>query len=270
MEAYLNSLGQNVDIQTEWAAYKAEHFKYDPTHNYFAEALSLALKDNKYSENSLDEKDYVVMFKERMFNVRRHAEDCLCGNPKHLTYFCDNWRDLTPDEIKHRVYNEFIALQYKRFKRKWTPKDTDSGLKYMFITLNYSNDLSLNQIMVETSRIINLPIISPSKVTYCYERFTKEGEHTHVHMLVELNKTGTVAMSKFLDDVYKKKSLKSLLKVDYKFSWAKDFNKRCQSRAVCLAYIMGNKIDEKMENVGKDLEFRQNNNLEPFYIKENA
>lgn len=264
MEAYLAALGQNDLINQEWEIYKSTHYKYDPTYNYFSDALALGLKENKYLPDKLDEQDYIALFNERMFHTRLHNPTCKCGYP----IFCDKW--VTPDMeyIKHKIYMEYLSFKYKQFKRDWKPKDNE-GLGYMFITLNYAPSYPIREVVLDTTRIVNLSILKQSKIMYCYEYNTGQGAHPHVHMLVELQRTGTVALSSFMDDVYKKQGLKENLKIDYKFSWAKDYKKRCRNRAICQAYILGNKIEEKVENVENDRLWRTNNNLEEYYIKDN-
>lgn len=266
MNAYLQSLGQNDVLNQEWEVYKLSNFKYDPTYNYYEPALEFALRENKISPNRVPDEDVRSLYQARFFERKKHRESCCCDGP---VIFCDNRRDLTADEIKYCIYQDYLSYQYKYFKKNWKPVVKDEGLKYMMITLNYADDLSINEVVLETARILNLPILKPSTITYTYEMFGSKGTHPHVHALVELKRTGTVAMSSFLDDVYKKKALKGKLHVDFQFSWAKEFRKRCRSRAECRAYCTGHKAPEKMKYVEKDKLWKKENNLEEFYIKDN-
>ena len=154
--------------------------------------------------------------------------------------------------------------------KKWKHNDVqDAGLNFMFITLNYKQGTDINKVILDTARIINLPVLSNTKITYTYENYTDTGNHPHVHCLIELNRTGTISMSKLLEKIYQDKKLKDYLAVDVKFSWAKEFTKRCQKRSVCLAYVSGNKIEKKSENSDLDKIWRIENNLEDIYYKEN-
>lgn len=265
MEAYLQSLGQNNDMENEWAHLKTTTpYKFDPARNYYHEALEMALKDNKYSINKMDENIYKELFQDRMFNMKKPMP-CVC---RQQAWLCECSRPYTSDEIKDKIYMEWLSYKYQNFKRNWKPKG-DDGLNYMWITLNYATNMTINDVKLETARIVNLPALARSRITYCYELHTENGGHPHVHMLVELNYTGTVSMSTFLEKVYQKTSLKEKLLVDYKFSWAKDYTKRCNKRSVLLAYLAGDKVSEKMENVNRDKQWRMENNIEELYIKEN-
>lgn len=267
MEAYLSSLGQNDLLNQEWEAYKQSNYKYDPCYNYFTEAYAAACAENKRQIDRIDDAEFACLFKERMFSYKVHTTPCNCSNQ----LFCDNRRPLTSEEIKMRVYKEWLSYKYKDFKKNWKPAKND-GLNYLWLTFNFKDTTSVEVVKRDITRIVNHKIFDKCKLTYCYEYYTSEGSHPHVHMLVELRRTGTIAPSDLKDDIINKvKGLNKYLSITYYYSWAtgKQIEKRCKSRDIYNAYIDGNKKLLKNNNCDKDKEWRLLNQLEDKYIKEN-
>lgn len=79
MEAYLSSLGQNDLLNQEWEAYKQSNYKFDPNYNYYTEAFAYACAENKRQVDRMDDAEFAVLFKERMFVYKRHDETCNCS-----------------------------------------------------------------------------------------------------------------------------------------------------------------------------------------------
>lgn len=230
----------------EWNLLLTTKYAYDPTYDYVGEGGTLSRLANEYKREGIYDDPVVA------------ARNVLTQQPTEKSAV-----------NKHKLaWVYWIDYKKKDFIKDWKPKD-DEGLNYMHITLNFTDKMPMNEVLVETHRIVNLPILERTKITYSYEYYTDKGNHPHVHMLVELKRTGTISPSSFIDDVFKKKALKEKLNVHYKFSWARDYEKRCDKRAVVLAYVSGNKIEEKMANVEKDKLWRRENNLEDLYIKDN-
>lgn len=170
--------------------------------------------------------------------------------------------------LHKRAYTYWEDMAWEKFKKEWKPKDVD-GLNYIWMTLNFHPQVSVPDIILEVSRIINLPIFAQTKISYCYEYYTDKGSHPHVHMLIELKRTGCISFSKINEKIFQKKSLKEVLNLNIKMSWAKEYTDRTQRRAVHQAYLAGNKIEEKQEKCELDKLWRKENNLEELYIKEN-
>lgn len=230
---------------SEWKQLLSTKYAYDPTYDYVGEGGTLGRLSAEFKRDGIHDDPVVA------------ARNVLVLQPTEKS-----------NVNKHKLaWVYWIDYKKKDFIKDWKPKD-DEGLNYMWITLNYSPNMSVCDVLLETARIVNLPILARSKRTYCFEYNTDSGSHPHVHMLVELKRTGTVAMSSFLDDVYKKKSLKENLAVDYKFSWAKQYEKRCQKRPILIAYLNGDKIDKKVSNSVKDKLWRQENNIDDIYVKD--
>lgn len=216
-------------------------YKYDPCYDYATEVLPSLIVD--YKRYGLDEPDKAA----------------------RLTLY----EKINPDiSLHNRAYEYWTDMKWRQFKKDWKPKDTD-GLNFLWITLNYSDKITISDVLIETVRIINLPIFKQTKITYCFENFTDAGSHPHVHMLVEMKTTGCISFSKIYEKVFQKKSLREIMNINIKMSWAKDVKDRTQKRAVHLAYLNGMKIEKKQEHCELDKQWRQENNLEDIYIKEN-
>lgn len=251
----MSSLSQNAEMiaqrKQDWEEYQKSNLKYDDAKPYF---------------NYVIEQEIALDRKEQKPNGAPWVQAYLCETLRHAYEV-----SLKDDAfVKKKYYDWYVANERTEWRKKWKPNDVqDQGLNFMFITLNYKQGTPVDKVLLDTSRIINLPVLSNSKITYTYENYTDTGSHPHVHCLIELNRTGTVSMSKLLEKIYQDKKLKDYLAVDVKFSWAKDFTKRCQKRSVCLAYLSGNKIDNKLENSDLDKIWRIENNLDDIYYKVN-
>lgn len=243
-ELHLNRLAANQELtpmKAEWRVYKEQHLKYDPCYDYYAEVYPWELKAFE----------------------RDHPEHKANAEPAVLAFLSE------PREQPHYfIYSLWLSHKYKHFKRDWKPSSQDEGLNFLHITFNFSNKISVTDVLLEMTSIVNNAIFKNCKLTWTYEYYTNKGEHPHVHMLVELKRTGTISPSTLKQKIFAKQSLKEIMNIKYKLSWAKEYKDRCDKRAVILAYITGNKIEEKSEDVNKDKEWRKINNLEELYIKD--
>lgn len=230
-------------MMLEWKIIKEQKYPYDPCYDYAQEVfprLQADLKRDGFREPETTARS--ILFAPPEFtNINKHKT----------------------------AYWYWIDYKYSDYKRNWKPKDTD-GLNYMWLTFNFSPDVSIQDIQNEISRIINLPIFKSTTLSYVYEYYTEHGGHPHVHMLVEFNRTGTISISTLKQVIFQKKALKSIMNLSYKMSWSKDYKDRTEKRAVYkLGYLLGKKIESKLLNCEKDKEYRKINNLEQLYIKEN-
>lgn len=243
-ELHQNRLAKNSEMspmKIEWRVYKEQHYKYDDCYDYASELIPWEVKQF--------EMDHPKM--------KGDAENAI------MSYLNE------PREQPHYfIYTLWLSHKYKYFAKNWKPKD-DDGLNFMHITFNFSDKISVNDVILEMTRIVNLSIFDKCKLTYCYEYYTEKGAHPHVHMLVELKRTGTINPSTMEQKVFQKKSLREVMNYNYKLSWARSGKDRCDKRAVILAYVSGNKIEEKSENTVKDKLWRKQYNLEDLYIKDN-
>lgn len=262
MEAYLQSLGQVKQIDEDWKLYKESNLKFEEI-NYMTEIEAFELAENKLSPNRRPDADVLDNIRHRMFQMRKTCP-CVCNKQM---WQCECSRPYTPEEIKLRVYNEWLSHKYKYFKKNWKPNQ-DEGLGYMHLTFNFKPETEAVEFVLDMARITNLAIFDDCKLTYCYEYFGSKGEHPHVHMLVELNRTGTISMSTIEQKVFQDKKVKEYMSIKYQFSWAKKYQHFCRPRSVHLAYIQGHKIPSKMSQVAQDKLWRSENNLEDIYIRE--
>lgn len=232
--------GNIPEWKAEWESLKIADYKYDPTYDYLADFRNRYIKemDNQYGKG-----EGLLIFNGLFFS-----------------------NETTTD--KHRLaYAYWLDYKYNDFRRDWKPRDSD-GLNYMWLTFNFNKDMPVGIVVLEISRIINLSILKDCKLSYCYEYYTENGYHPHVHMLVELKRTGTIKPSELEQKIFQKKDLNTVMNWNYKISWAKTFKDRTNKRAVHQAYLNGMKIEKKQDDCAKDDIWRQENNLEKLYIKE--
>lgn len=237
---------QEQPWKAEWKVLETTKYAYDPTYDYVYEGGVLKRLTNEYkSTGNYDDPDLAAL------SVLTQQPTSNGKVNKHKL----SW-----------VY--WIDYKKKDFIKSWSPKD-DEGLNYMWLTFNFKDNTPITTVIQDMARITNLPIFGKCKLTYCYEYYTEKGNHPHVHMLVELKRTGTIPMSSIQDKVFQQKKLKEYMTIYYQFSWASLYDKRCQKRAVLMAYLSGDKIETKAIKCEKDKQFRQENNLQELYIKDN-
>lgn len=293
MQDYIESLGHNDAMTAEWRYLKTTQYKFDPNYNYYTDLFLFESQENKKSQNPIPDSEFAGFLQERIFGIKHFPKleqvkrNEFCGR---VTYTgqcpsCLKWQPggtfgggwctnvacgipYTSSEMKERVWKEWLSHKYKHFKNNWKPK-TDDGLNYMWLTINFAPDVTILDAQLHAAAIFNLKILSRAKITYCYEYNTKEGQHIHIHALVELKHTGTVGFSALKDDVLKAKNRQGKMNLYLKMSWAKKYTDRCDSRAYYIAYLNGHKTEEKLECVDKDKIWRKENNLEELYIKDN-
>lgn len=234
--------------RVEWNILKeTDDYKYNPTYDYLFEGGVLDRVINEYKRDS--------RFTEPELAARGLFTEVNSNDKHKLAYIY--WLDYKKDD----------------FKKKWKPNSVSQGLSYLWLTWNFKPDASLAEVKSQINRIVNHSIFSKCKLTYNFEYYTGSGTHPHVHMLVELQRTGNINPADIKDKIFSKE-LKKIMSVDafnYLYSWAtgKYIEKRCKSKEIYLAYLSGNKKESKDENCDKDKEWRQLNNLENLYIKEN-
>lgn len=293
MQQYIQSLGQNNDMTVEWEQARLTTYKFDPAKNYYHELLQHEFQENKRSQNPIPDSEFPSFLSDRIFNFKQSPRlenvttSQVCGRTLYFGtcpqccrtqrggFFgpghCANVecsRELTPEEMKYRVYNEWLSHKYKHFKNNWKPK-SDDGLGYMWLTINFAPDVTVSEAKLHAAAIFNLKVFARSKISYCYEYNTEQGSHIHIHALIELNHTGKVSFSALKDDILKAKSRQGKMNIYLKMSWAKKYADRCDNRIKYNAYLSGNKTEEKLDNIEKDKIWRKENNLEEIYIKEN-
>lgn len=240
----LHNRGVEGDVpewKAEWEALKIGNYKYDPTYDYLAEFRNRYIKemDNQYGKG-----EGLLIFNGLFFSDETSTD-------------------------KHRLaYVYWLDYKYADFRREWSPKEKD-GLNYLYITFNFAKYMPVCIVQLEMERIINLSIFKDCKLTYCYEYYTEDGFHPHVHMLVELKRTGHIKPCDLKQKIFQKKGLDTVLNINYKLSWASSYKDRTSKRAVHIAYCNGMKIEKKQENCEKDEKWRQEHNLEKIYIKDN-
>lgn len=234
--------------RVQWNILKeTDEYKYDPTYDYLHEGGVLKRTINVYKRDDYADPELVAR---SVFLTTSGVVD------------------------KHKLaYVYWLDYAAADFKKDWKPNKVSEGLAYLWLTWNFKSDASLADVKFQIDRIVNHSIFSKCKITYTFEFYTDKGSHPHVHMLVELKRTGNINPSDIKDKIFSKE-LKKIITVEgfnYLYSWAtgKYIEKRCKSKEIYFAYLSGNKKENKNENCDKDKEWRQLNNLENLYIKDN-
>lgn len=270
MEAYLASLNSsnNLDrMNEEWIIYRDTHYPYEER-NYMTELEEMELAENRASLIKRPDHEVLDCIRQRMFHFKKPRDECICSRD----YFgnreeCVCGIPYTAEEIKKRIYGEWLFHKKKFFKKNWKPNQEDKGLGYMHLTFNFHPDTDINVFKLDMSRIVNLAVFDDCNLTYSYEYYGSNKCHPHCHMLVELTRTGTKSKSTIEEKVFQMKKLKEYMSIQFQFSWANKDSFKVRSRAVTLAYIQGKKTEDKIEQVEKDKLWRQLNNIEDIYFR---
>ena len=130
--------------------------------------------------------------------------------------------------------------------------DTDP---FYFVTVNYSKDFTDFEAMKKV--VSALEALKWIKEIECvHEYHGTDSNHPHTHMLIIGRKK--MPPSEVIDKVYAVKGLAKLIGGKNFVHLAKNRDKTISDYR---AYIQGAKTDTKLENVAKDIEWRQKNNL---------
>lgn len=242
----------NDVVRSQWTIKLStdQDLVYDRTRDYLQEVCQMAAKEEKRNGNLDRDVDWHRNFFKSMY----------FDNPKY-----------TPQYIHESLHkNWFLVHKYEQFKKELLNKNNqkDDGLYYLWLTFNFSPTISVARMVSEIDLIKNHRMFDKCKLTYCYEYYTENGFHPHCHMLVELNRTGTLPGATVNQNVMKVTSRKGILAIDYKMKDATKYEKRAQPRSHYHAYLSGNKIEDKQKSVEKDKVWRNENNLEPVYVHE--
>jgi len=170
--------------------------------------------------------------------------------------------------INPRVTNE-CAKMFFDSDRKWFDS-SNSIIKEMvkqdrkgqdsqklFITIGFNHQTwSIPECVKVIEKIKQYDWIKGLKARF--ELHRTNGEHPHVHFLIELNEQ--IPKSKVLEKLWATKGIKKICLaksfIDYKL--AQDYHN---------AYIMLDKCDEKMDCVNKDIKWRSENNIPELFEK---
>lgn len=126
---------------------------------------------------------------------------------------------------------------------------------YYFVTINYAKDF----IKFEEMRNVVAALSGLKWVKHLdcvHEFYGKDSNHPHTHMLITTHKK--MPPSEVIDKVYAVKGLAKLIGGKNFVHLAKNRDKTANDYR---AYIQGAKTDSKLENVAKDIEWREKNNL---------
>lgn len=262
MEAYYAQFNNNeTPVNREWSIYKTAHYPYDEHVNYYDRVMvdeKAAYKrgDYDYGGRQMEVTAFDAFMKHHYFGQQEYGDGTVS-------------KSLSPKEVNKKCYDNWIMFRKKQFVKDWKPVTYDQGLNYYWITLNFKPETSISKVKPLVDKFCNLSIFENSCIRYCYEYYTKTGHHPHVHMLVELSRTGTIKPSDVVQKAFQISGWKSVMgnpeQIDIKFSKGKD-KKRARPRAELDAYLAGKKGNKKKSNCALDKAFRLANSLENLYV----
>ncbi len=161
----------------------------------------------------------------------------------------------TDEQIESLALKSMLSDELEREKeaemiRKYKKQHAPSLLKSQMITLCVHQGLSPEDTVAAQRKLMDsiLGIYCFTKeCAYTFEYFTEEsGWNPHIHVVVpKIKSDGYVAQQ------LRRKNLENCYRIDVK----------TLSIGILGDYINGIKVDEKMEYVAKDIEFRQKHNL---------
>lgn len=250
---YINSGDVGLQLAAEWHQKILDDpdYQFQENRNYVEDIIKQEIKKDKHCAKPEGE----------VF-VRSWVIETLLG--KKLLY------DNNPEQQQKRAYKWWIDNEYFEFRRTWKPNKKLDELNFLWVTLNFEPTGDIVNCDLEVRRVTKLAIFKRCKITWAWEYYTAEGEHPHVHMLIELQRTGTIPFSEIVEKINaNKKSRFAAYNEKVKFSWAREAKMRCWSRAVCIAYLHGQKIDAKVSSCEKDKQWRAAVGLEEIYHYEN-
>lgn len=138
----------------------------------------------------------------------------------------------------------------------------------MWITIGFrheSVETDIHQYYKDTAKILKQisewGCVDTLKAKWEFFRGKEHGFHPHIHMMVKLK--SVMYLTTFREKILKIKKLNKYLDVT---------NKKFVNIAQCLhpehdMYMAGDKVEEKLENVSLDIDFRHKHNIPEFFEK---
>jgi len=178
-----------------------------------------------------------------------------------------NFLDNCPWTHFSREEEEFFAKitleSWIRMMKKESPAQlllaqmmgTAAAKPYYFVTVNYPKEFENWEYMNSLVDTLGKQAWA-GKVDHVHEFHGSDGNHPHTHFLITA--TRKLIPSEIIDKVYALKGLKKHIGGKNFIHLAKNRDKTIEDYT---AYIVGAKTDTKLENVTKDILWRQENNL---------
>lgn len=161
-------------------------------------------------------------------------------------------------EIAEMFYNADMKYVFEKqkisrdiIKKTQMLQPTDGNM--WFVTINFKHDVwTIPKCVSAINKIIAMEWILKAKCNF--ELFRTNGEHPHCHILLQSLK----GKNDILDRIFRPKYIKDLV-INKNSIDVKPYNGENHDNYINLI-----KIEEKMESVGKDIIWRQQNNIPDF------
>lgn len=276
MESYYDYFNNNSQMLEEWKLYKEKYYPYNEFTNYYEMVRvdeDRLYKSGHYDYNGqkMPDNSFEDFMRQIYFGIGFRSDESGRGSVASKSRF-------TPQEINKKCYDAYCGYRKKDFQKEFAQRKNkpESGLIYFWITLNYKPDAIVQECKRHTERFVNLALWKGCKITYNYEYFTSNENHPHSHILIELNRTGTISLSQILLQTFKDKSIFNVMSDQAKVhvmcsGWKNEPgkpSKKARPRCELQAYLASNKSLKKLGHCSMDKFWRKENKLEPLYIIE--
>lgn len=190
----------------------------------------------------------------RCAELREKGAECTCPT------VCDKTADYWREEIeKHTFENWYKINQIQKLKKEKCLKDLDDQVKeivfgkaYRWLTIALPNSYTPKKVFEKISQLVkNKPF---KEYLYCMEFAGKDGNYNpHIHLLYrKIDKPNR-------DD----KAICRKFKIEDHFIHKVNISENNLNEKI--EYIVGNKKQEKMDQVERDIKILKENNLKKYY-----
>lgn len=182
---------------------------------------------------------------------------------------CKTFMDICalPNSTPWSLFKEDLIVNHLllEYKKKQDSEDLNRRRELLGLKIKQNKKHHFITISLDPKKLIIPDELNPKfkykyldESIFCYEFFGKELQfHPHIHMLVEAYDNGKIIPKSTIV-----RDFSRALKVDNNFIDVKSepwlYNKR-------RAYILGDKKEEKMEQINMDREYRLKNNIDEYY-----
>lgn len=184
--------------------------------------------------------------------------------PKHAQDYTESYYDIMKEVYNHPACSQEYARKMYLADLEWQKKSQKLEIELLkqldtksthFITIGFNHQTwTVSKVKDIIERILCCDWISKCRIVFEYYR--TNGEHPHIHILMD----SVLAKSKILEKIWALKGIKKIVLsksfIDYKVAGYQH-----------TAYIAGEKTEDKMKYVQMDKEFRKQNAIEDYYEK---
>lgn len=168
-------------------------------------------------------------------------------------------RECTPEEFESK--GDLELAQLKREMEALEDKKAEDK-NAIWLTVNAKTSVSFEYLKQQVEKYVNKKPYRNQTRHWCFERRWKDDQPNdgfHAHILITMPEKKVAAIKTETKNTFKDACDTTRDNCLYlRFIKLKDYD-------VKLNYIMGNKVDAKQEWVGRDRDWRTDNNIEQFY-----